>query len=99
MRMRTAFWVAVMGLWSVAWAAPKPSAWVPARWPWTDAASLDLLQGSPVNCLLLSSYSPEFLSAASQRGLVTLAVIAPGSDPAPAVKKAAAAKLDGIVLD
>ncbi|MBI5085517.1 MAG: hypothetical protein HZB13_13070 [Acidobacteria bacterium] len=43
---------------------------VPARWPWTDAASLGLLDGSPINCLVLEAEpGPEFAGAASGRGL------------------------------
>ena len=34
-------------------ALAAPVDWVPARWNWTDPATLDLLQGTPVNCLLL----------------------------------------------
>jgi hypothetical protein len=54
-------------------AAPaKPADWVPARWPWADAASLELLDGSPVNCLLVKSPSAEFLAAAKARGVAAL---------------------------
>ncbi|HTP34989.1 MAG TPA: hypothetical protein VMJ75_22590 [Candidatus Acidoferrales bacterium] len=56
----------------------KPAAWVPARWPWADARSLDLLDGSPVNCLLLKSPPAEFVAAAKARGVVVLAI---GGDP------------------
>jgi hypothetical protein len=79
--------------------APKPADWVPVRWPWTDAKSLELLQGSPVNCLLLREYPAALLQAASGRGLVTLAVLKPGDDIAAAARKAMAARLDGLVLD
>src|SRR5206468_1098218 len=61
---------------------PQPSGWVPVRWPWADAKSLELLEGSPVNCLLLKTYPADLVSAATTRGLVTLAVIAPGGDAA-----------------
>ena len=57
---------------------PKPASWVPARWPWADARSLDLLDGSPVNCLLLKSPPAEFVAAAKARGVVVLAI---GGDP------------------
>ena len=72
-------------------AALKPADWVPVRWPWTDAKSLDLLNGTPVNCLLLTRPSPEFIAAAAARGVVTLAVVAPGEE--------ATAKADGIVIE
>jgi hypothetical protein len=53
-------------------ALPKPADWVPARWPWTTARSLELLDRSPVNCLILSAPSPEFVAAANARGVVVL---------------------------
>lgn len=80
-------------------AAPKPAAWVPVRWPWTDVASLDLLAGSPVNCLLLENYTPEFTAAAEARGLVTLAVLTPSGDVASAARKALASKVAGLALE
>jgi hypothetical protein len=80
---------------AVALAAPPPADWVPARWPWSDAASLELLKGTPVNCLLLREYPAEFVAAANARGLVTLAVLKPGED----ARKAIAAKVGGIVLE
>src|SRR4051794_27885333 len=88
-------WVLALTLLSIAHAAPAPADWVPVRWPWSDSASLDLLQGTPVNCLLLREYSTQFVAAANARGLVTLAVLKPGDDP----KRAIAAKVGGIVLD
>ena len=33
----------------------SPADLVPARWNWTDPRTLDLLAGTPVNCLLLKS--------------------------------------------
>jgi hypothetical protein len=76
-------------------AAPPPSAWVPIRWPWTDTRSLELLAGTPVNCLLLKAYTPELIAAAQARGVVALALLAPGGD----IDAALAAKVDGIVLE
>ena len=78
---------------------PQPSAWVPARWPWPETKSLELLAGSPVNCLLLESYNREFLAAAAEHGLVTLAVISPGEGSLGAARKVLAAKVTGIVMD
>ena len=73
-------------------AAPKPAAWVPVRWPWSDERSLELLTGTPVNCLLLRHPSAAFISAAQARGLVALAVVTPGED-------APATKADGVVYE
>jgi hypothetical protein len=73
-------------------AAPKPADWVPVRWPWTDERSLDLLTGTPVNCLLLRHPGAAFTAAVQARGIVALAVVAPGEQPP-------AAKVDGIVYE
>jgi hypothetical protein len=96
MRMQGALFLAFAPL--VCASVPQPADWVPMRWQWSDPASLDLLSGSPVNCLLLKNYTPEFLAAASARNLITLAVIAPGGDAPAEVSKAIEAKVTGIVL-
>ena len=69
------------------------------RWPWSDPASLEMLSGTPINCLLLKTVVPDFVQAAAARGLVTLAVIAPGGDVAGAARLAMAAKVTGIVIE
>ncbi|MGA2268970.1 MAG: hypothetical protein ABSH44_10925 [Bryobacteraceae bacterium] len=98
--MRALRWGAVLGLVPFLHAAaPQPSDWVPMRWPWSDPASLELLSGTPINCLLLKTASPEFVEAAAGRGLVTLAVIAPGGDVVGAARRAMAAKVTGIALE
>jgi hypothetical protein len=100
MWMRTVRWVVVLGCLPLLCASvPQPSDWVPVRWPWADAQSLELLAGSPVNCLLLKTYPPDLVSAAAGQGLVTLAVIVPGGDPVAAARRALAAKVSGIVLE
>jgi len=100
MWIRTASWAAVLGFLPLLHASvPEPSDWVPVRWPWKDAKSLDLLADSPVNCLLLKSYPADLVSAAGERGLVTLAVLTPGGDVAAAARKALGAKVTGIVLE
>ena len=98
--MRTARWMAVLFALPLAWGAvPKPAGWVPVRWPWQDAQSLDLLKGTPVNCLLLQSYPADLVSAATGRGLVTLALVSPGGDVVAAARQAMAAKVTGIVME
>src|SRR5215475_13054245 len=93
-------WLLVVGLVGLASASvPQPADWVPARWPWADAQSLDLLQGPPVNCLLVAQPTAELDAAAAARGIVTLAVLKPGSDPVAAARRALAAKVTGLVLD
>jgi hypothetical protein len=79
-------------------AAPPPAAWVPARWPWADAQSLELLAGTPINCLLLKSPTPGLVAAAQARGVVALGVVRPGGQDQE-IERALAAKVDGIVLE
>ena len=79
-------------------AVPRPAEWVPVRWPWADEASLELLTGTPANCLLLKDYPAPFVKAAADKGLVTLAVLTPGGDVVAATRQALDAKVTGIVL-
>ena len=100
MWMRAACWVAVLGvapLWSAG--LPQPVDWAPVRWPWSDAASLELLDGTPFNCLLLGSGSAEVATAAPARNVVTLAVLTPGGNVAERVRQALAAKFTGVALE
>src|ERR1041385_1609850 len=68
--------------------------WIPARWPSHDPQSLELLSGTPVNCLLLEKpfAGPEFIRKAAQRNIAVLAVLHPG-DSLPA------GEFNGIVLE
>lgn len=79
--------------------AAAPRDWVPMRWTWNEPATLDLLSGSPVNCLLLKNPDAAFAEAASKQGIATLAVIMLGEDAVAVARKAAQAKLQGVVLD
>jgi hypothetical protein len=100
MRMRAAVRAAVLGAISLYCAgAAEPAQWVPVRWPWTDAASLELLDGGPVNCLLSTDSTAEFVRAARDRGVAVLAVISPGGDTAAVARRAEAAGTDGVVLE
>src|SRR5205085_5688161 len=93
-------WVlAVCLLPAICAAAPKPADWVPVRWPWSDVRSLELLQGSPLNCLLLRDLPAGLITAAKERQVATLAVIKPGGDAPAQARTALAAKVDGIALD
>jgi hypothetical protein len=102
MQMRGDRWVCVLAclpLWCSPGRASKPADWVPARWPWSDAASLDLLAGGPINCLLVRPATAEFAEAAANRGLATLAVVVPGDDAPETARRALAAKVTGIALE
>ncbi len=56
--------------------------WVPARWHSSDVKTLELLNQTPVNCLLLerSEWSPGFAKAAKEHGIATLGVVRPSAD-------------------
>jgi hypothetical protein len=100
MWMRAVRWAVVLSCLPLVCASvPQPADWVPVRWPWADAQSLELLAGSPVNCLLLKAYPAELVAAAASQGLATLAVISPGGDAVAATRKALAEKVSGIVLE
>ena len=98
-RSPAALWIGFCLAVPLVHAAPDPAAWVPMRWPWTDGQSLALLEGSPVNCLLLRTWTPELLASIQKRGVVALALIEPGSDPAAAARQALKASASGIVLE
>ena len=91
---------AVLMLASCCWGA-EPADWVPVRWPWTDARTLGLLNGTPVNCLLLEWKAAAatdigaFALEAKARGIATLAVVRTGGDAVAAAKTG----LSGIVLE
>jgi len=82
-----------------------PPDWVPARWQWLEAKTLELLRGTPVNCLLIDWDSQRkgqaavFAGAAAEQGVATLAVIRPGGDPSEPARDAIRAKLTGVVLE
>ncbi|MEO7145060.1 MAG: hypothetical protein ABI165_16305 [Bryobacteraceae bacterium] len=77
------------------------SQWVPMRWHSTDPTSLELLAGTPVNCILLESnaWKPAFLSEAARRHFAVAGVIHPGPDAARQSTRALALKLAALVLD
>src|SRR5579863_772863 len=86
-------------------ALAAPPDWVPARWNWTDPASLDLLDGTPVNCLLVE-WKPEqaeaistFARKAAGKQIATLAVVGPEGDFTGAARQAMRAEVTGIVLE
>jgi len=77
------------------------SHWIPARWNSGDAKSLDLLASTPVNCILLESanWNADLLKKAAERNIATLGVIHPGSDFVDLVHRAAALKMNGVVIE
>jgi hypothetical protein len=71
--------------------------WVPMRWFSADPASLELLSGTPVNCLLLETaqWDANFVRAAKAKKITTLAVVRRDTDAAAARR----AGTDGLVLE
>ncbi len=86
---------------SVLGAATQPADLVPARWPSDKPATLAILAGSPINCLLIpeANWSATFLTAAHSKNLTVLALVQPGSPALPRVKRAIDLGLDGAVLE
>jgi hypothetical protein len=78
-----------------------PADWVPARWPAADPASLELLKGAAVNCLLLESrhWSADFSARAASAGIATLGVVRPADSLERLPERLAQAKLNGAVLE
>jgi hypothetical protein len=80
---------------------------------WYDPATLSLLDGTPVNCLLLTfsgggaadieqqqrRLASEYAAKAQARGLAVLGIVYPGGDASVLASAVAGAKLDGVVLD
>ncbi len=75
--------------------------WVPARWPSADPKSLELVSGTPVNCLWLDEpqWSPAFLAEAARRGIATVAVIHREGDPLASARNAVKLGFDAVVTE
>src|SRR5271157_4549108 len=100
MAMRAVRWAAWLSVANVLYgAAPPPQDWAPARWPWSDVKSLELLADGPINCILVKTYSADFVGAAAKQGLAVLAVVSAGADADAAARRALAAGMTGIVLE
>lgn len=74
---------------------------VPMRWPTAELASLEILQGTPVNCLLLegAQWNQPLIAAAHKRGMSVLGVVHPGPSAAKDMERAAGLQLDGVVAE
>ncbi|MCL6544953.1 MAG: hypothetical protein K6T61_06980 [Bryobacteraceae bacterium] len=80
---------------------------------WYGTRSLDLLSGTPINCLLVpwsTQAEPKleaehrriltsFIREAHGRGIAVVGVLYPGADPRGAAESAAKANLDGLALE
>ena len=93
--------------------APSDPAIREAIATWYDPATLSLLDGSPVNCLLLTwsagadgvierqqhQLVKAYAAEAHRRGIAVLGLVYPGADSSQFVAPAVEALLDGLVLD
>ena len=61
--------------------------------------SLELLSGTPVNCLLVKSVDAAFADKAKERGIVVLAVVNSDTDPVPTTLRAIRSQYQGVVLE
>ena len=80
---------------------------------WYDPATLALLDGTPINCLLLTlsagasaevekrqhSLVKDYARLAKDRGMAVVGIVYPGADPVAVAEASAAAHLDGLLLD
>jgi hypothetical protein len=80
---------------------------------WYDPATLDLLNGTPVNCLLVTLSAgagpeveanqrqlvKEYARLAREKGIAVLGLVYPGADAAAVAAAAEESRLDGLVLD
>lgn len=75
--------------------------WVPARWASNDPATLDLVSGTPVNCLLLEQklWWSAFSAKAGAMNIAVLGVVRPGGDTPQTVRTAKEQGLSGVVLE
>jgi hypothetical protein len=75
--------------------------WIPARWASADPKSLELLTGTPINCLWLErpQWSAAFLEAAAKRGVATVAVIRREGDAVEATQTATKMKFDALITE
>ena len=86
---------------ALAAAAVVAADWVPARWSSSNPKTLDLVSGTPVDCLLIEQtlWSPEFSAQAASRGITILGVVRDTANPDETARQAQRAKLTGIVVE
>ena len=74
---------------------------IPMRWPSGDPASIQILSGSPVSCLLLErgQWSRSFVEAASRLQIRTLGVVRRSADVQDAVQAARGIGISAVVLE
>lgn len=73
--------------------------WVPMRWNSTDARTLELIRGSPINCLIMEKTSAEFVSAAASHQIAVLLAARAGADLEEALSRVSSTGAAGLVLE
>lgn len=73
--------------------------WVPVRWNSPEPKSLEIISGTPINCLLLEEKNWALARAAAERRIATLAVVHPSPDALENARKAVDAGASGVVLE
>lgn len=78
-------------------AAAGPESWVPIRWWDASPKSLALLEGTPINCVLLSEgvRNDDLVREARRRKLVVLALASNAEE----ARRIASSRTDGVVLE
>jgi hypothetical protein len=75
--------------------------WVPAHWTSNDPKSLELLEGSGVNCVLVAagSVSESFLKSAAVRDIVVVGLVRPSSEALTEASRAAKLGVHALALE
>lgn len=81
--------------------AVQPQDLVPMRWMSGDPKSLDLLKGTPINCILVerSNWTRPLLKAAADAKIEVFGIIRPAPDALETAQQASALSIPGIVLE
>ncbi len=81
--------------------AASLSEWIPVRWPSGDPATLELLAGTPVNCLLVERqhWSASLSAKAAGQNVQLLGSVRPKEDIAAAIHTAREQGMHGVVLE
>jgi hypothetical protein len=80
--------------------AAGPETWIPVRWD-GGPATLELLEGTPFNCLLVpfAGDIKPFAAKARERGIAVIGLVRPGAEAAAVASAVADARLDGLALE
>lgn len=93
--------IALVAAVAVAAPLPAPADWVPVRWATNEARSLELLRGTPVNCVVLEPelWNGAFIKAARESGIVAVGVIRVGQNQKNEGQRAAEMGFAGVAIE